>query len=158
MAQICGWVILSKVMLCFWDRWILWLLPNAAQITLTGILELSNGCWSLSSVPNEGLRFVICCGILSFGGLCVFMQTMSVTDNLGLGMYLPGKMIQTGISVILGYVFQFLLFHTSDRWYVSLWDIGIGLVAVILFVVFMRNPKITVAFRKKVMYNSLIQR
>ena len=158
MSQICGWVILSKVMLCFMDRWILWLIPNSAKITLTGILELSNGCWSLNSIPNEGLRFVVCCGILSFGGLCVFMQTMSVTGKLGLGMYLPGKLIQACISLILGYTFQIFLFHTSDRWNISLWNMGIWLVAVILFIVLIRNPKITVAFRKKMMYNSLIQR
>lgn len=158
MAQICGWVILSKVILCFLDRWIFWLLPNTVQVTLTGMLELSNGCWSLGSIPKEGLRFIICSAILSFGGICVAMQTLSVVGKLGLGMYLPGKLIQTIISVILGYVLQFPLFHQSDRWQVHLWIIIVAVIPAIIIVFFLYQKKITVAFQRKMMYNPIIRR
>lgn len=158
MAQICGWVILCKVMLCFLDRWILWLFPNEVRIMLSGVLELSNGCWALSGIPKEGLRFIICCGFLSFGGLCVMMQTVSVTGKLGLGMYLPGKLLQTGISLIMGYALQYPLFHPSDRWTLPLWAVGLTVIVIIISAVFIQNKKITVAFRKKMLYNPVIHR
>lgn len=158
MAQICGWVILSKVMLCFLERWILWLFPNEVRITLSGVLELANGCWALNEIPKEGLRFIICCGILSFGGLCVMMQTVSVTGKLGLGMYLPGKLLQTAISLIMGFALQYPMFHASERWKLPLWAIGLTVVCIILLAVFIRNKKITVAFRKKMLYNPVIHR
>ena len=158
MAQICGWVILSKVMLCFLERWILWLFPNSVQMLFTGILELANGSWALNEISKEGLRFIICCGILSFGGLCVMMQTVSVTGKLGLGMYLPGKLLQTGIALVMGYAFQHPLFHPSERWLLPLWAIGLTVACIILLAVFIRNKKITVAFRKKLLYNPVIPR
>lgn len=158
MAQICGWVILTKVMLCFLDRWILWLFPNSLQVMFVGILELANGCWSLSQISKEGLRFLICCGLLSFGGLCVMMQTASVTGKLGFGMYLPGKIMQTGFSLFLGYLLQNLLFHPSERYVLPLWVIISAIIGMILLILFVLNRKITVAFRRKMMYNPVIQR
>lgn len=158
MAQICGWVILTKVMLCFLDRWVFWILPNSLQVFLTGILELANGCWSLSKVSTEGSRFLICCGILSFGGLCVLMQTVSVTGKLGFGMYLPGKLLQTGFSLLLGYPLQYLLFHPSERYMLPLWAIIIAIISMTVIILFLQSRKITVAFRKKMMYNPVIHR
>lgn len=158
MAQICGWVILSKVILCFLERWFLWLLPNPLQVLFTGTLELSNGCWSLSQIPKEGLRFIICCGILSFGGLCVMMQTSSVTGKLGLGMYLPGKLLQSSLSVIMGFVMQFPLFHISERWIPPIGTTALFIIGVILLAFFLGIKKITVAFHKKMLYNPVIPR
>lgn len=158
MAQICGWVILSKVMLCFLERWILWLFPNSLQILITGILELSNGCWSLSQIPKEGLRFVICCGMLSFGGFCVMMQTASVTGKLGLGMYLPGKLLQTSLSVIIGFAMQFPLFHISERWKPTISTAVIILIGIVFLAFFLGIKKITVAFQDKILYNPVITR
>lgn len=158
MAQICGWVILCKVMLCFLERWILWMIPPSLQVTLTGVLELANGCWSLSEIPKEGMRFVVCSGILSFGGLCVAMQTTSVAGKLGLGMYLPGKLIQTVISVILAYFLQFPLFHTSEIWNIPLWILSLVPVLGGLIAIFLGKQKITVAFRRKMMYNPVTTR
>ena len=158
MAQICGWVILSKVLICFLDRWILWILPREVQILVTGTIELANGCWALGAIPTEGLRFVICCGILTFGGLCVTMQTVSVTGKLGLSMYLPGKALQTGVALIMGFGSHFVLFHQSDRWSPPLWTIFVSIIGFIFFVLLIQNRKITVAFRKKMMYNPVIPR
>lgn len=158
MAQICGWVILSKVMLCFLERWIFWLFPNSLQVLFTGILELSNGCWSLSQIPKEGLRFVICCGMLSFGGFCVMMQTASVTGKLGLGMYLPGKLLQTFLSVIMGFAMQFPLFHISERWTPTISTAVIILNGIVFLAFFLGIKKITVAFQKKMLYNPVIQK
>ncbi|MDD5864459.1 MAG: hypothetical protein PUD80_07490, partial [Firmicutes bacterium] len=62
MAAVCGWVILFRVLLAFLNRWILWMLPAAAQVALTGLLELSNGCCELMAVSDVPSRFCICAG------------------------------------------------------------------------------------------------
>lgn len=110
LTRVCGWIILFRIVLAFANRWFLWLLPTQAQIVVNGLMELTIGSTSLSYIANEGLRFVICAGILSFGGLCVALQTMSVTQSLGLGMYLPGKLLQGCISLLLAMITQFCLF------------------------------------------------
>jgi len=103
MANVCGWVVIFRVVLCFMKRWLLWLLPPEEQILLIGILELSNGCMELSVLKSETARYLCAAVFLALGGICVFMQTMSVVNQsgLGLGMYIPGKIIQTGLSCIL---------------------------------------------------------
>ena len=81
MGSICGWVILFKICLCFFDHWVMRLFPSEVKYILYGFTELANGCWLLTSLKNESLRFVLCNCFLSFGGLCVIMQTSSVTPS-----------------------------------------------------------------------------
>lgn len=109
MSGVCGWIILFRVVINFLNRWILWLLPDSAEVLVTGILELTIGCCELELIENAGLRFVIAAGILSFGGVCVAMQTASVLGNLGMRSYLLGKCIQTVISLILAFFLQLML-------------------------------------------------
>lgn len=99
-ASVCGWVILFKVVLAIFFSAIR---PQNGiyQAIITGILELSGGCIALSKISNLSLRFILCSALLSFGGVCVFMQTASVAAGLGTGLYLPGKLIQTLLSTLL---------------------------------------------------------
>ncbi len=106
LAAVCGWVILFRVVIAFITRWILWIFPDWVQVFVCGILELANGCCALDRMTNEGLRFIVCSGMLAFGGLCVCMQTASVTGELGFGQYFPGKVMQCGISVVLSFLCQ----------------------------------------------------
>lgn len=106
MALVCGWVIFFRICIAFICRWFLWYLPQTAQILLIGILELSNGCWALGEIGQISLRFLICSGILAFGGICVSLQTRSVTANLSLKGYFLGKLLQTGFSLCLAYGIQ----------------------------------------------------
>ena len=115
LIRVCGWIVLFRIVLAFANRWFLWLLHPQMQIAINGLAELTIGCTSLSYIPKEGLRFVICAGMLGFGGLCVTLQTMSVTEPLGLGMYLPGKLLQGMFSVILAMAAQYFLFSADDR-------------------------------------------
>ena len=115
MAYICGWVVFFRVVIAFLDRWVLWLLPVSARVIVYGILELANGCCNLNYIASDGLRFVICSGILAFGGVCVMMQTASVTGSLGLGYYLPGKLLQMAFSIILSFIAQMAIFHPTDK-------------------------------------------
>lgn len=114
MGYICGWIVLFRVILAFCDRWFLWLLPKAAQVGFYGILELANGCSALDAIPSIGLRFVLCSAMLAFGGICVTMQTASVTGKLGLGLYLPGKVLQCLFSIMLSFLVQWLCFTNRN--------------------------------------------
>ena len=100
MANICGWIIFFRVGIAFLNRWVLWILPAPWQVAVSGILELTNGCLSLSEIPNEAARFVLCSGLLAFGGISVHMQTLSVTNGLVLNYYFPGKILQTALSIL----------------------------------------------------------
>lgn len=106
LARICGWVILFRVVLAFADRWFLWMLPSWPRVLICGLTELTNGCMALPQITDEGLRFVLSCGMLSFGGLCVWMQTMSVIHpSLDKRLYFPGKVLHGCISTLLAWLF-----------------------------------------------------
>lgn len=101
MAVICGWVILFRIVTGFLEKWILWMLPQWIQVILIGFLELSNGCFQLSLIQQEELRFVLCSCMLAFGGICIFFQTAAVTEGLSLNSYMKGKMLQTLFCFLL---------------------------------------------------------
>ena len=109
-AKVCGWVILFRVFLTVQNRWVLRMLPKFLKTLIIGLQELSNGCIELNTVENVCARFVICSTMLTFGGLCVILQTKSVTEDLGLGLYFPGKCIQTGISTLISLIVSRLYF------------------------------------------------
>lgn len=109
-AQVCGWVILFRTMMAFLQRWILWLLPAEGQAAVIGALELSNGCCFLSEISDLRLRFVLCCGMLSFGGVCVAMQTVSVSQGLSMKNYWIGKGLQTVLCIAAAIAVQYRFF------------------------------------------------
>lgn len=110
MAGVCAWVVVFRVLLAVLNRWCFWLLPTPARLLLTGALELTNGCCALSDASGDALRFLLAAVMLGFGGLCVGMQTASVTGELGLGLYSPGKVMQAVISLLLAGAVQYALF------------------------------------------------
>lgn len=130
-AAVCGWVIIFRVLLAFSQKWYLWLISNEARVFVTGLVELSNGCYSLIVIPSAGARFVMCAAFLGFGGVCVTMQTMSVTNGLGLGMYFPGKVIQCSFSLLIAGLLQTVLFRSSERW--NEWLLYAGIAVFISF-------------------------
>ena len=115
MANVCGWVILFRVVISFLSRWILWVFPSALQIIIIGLLELTNGCCMLELIENEGLRFILASCILAFGGSCVGMQTMAVTGKLGTGLYFPGKIMQAIFSFLMAWIYQMLCYPTASK-------------------------------------------
>lgn len=150
MGLVCGWVVAFRVLLGFLDRWLFGMLPMAMRILISGILELSNGCLLLSQLPDEGLRFVFAGLFLSLGGLCVFMQTKSVTATTGIGWYLHGKLLQSLISLFLCLVLQSCIFTGSSQ--LSFLSIPIGL-AVILCTFGIRK-KLGMEKTEKMLYNT----
>lgn len=133
-AQVCGWIIIFRVVITFLQRWFLWLLTPQQQIMIHGFLELTIGCLSLMEVECEGLRFILCAAFLAFGGLCILMQTLSVTSPLGMGKYLSGKLLQMLISIILATFYQQMclpadaVFHPNIPFYV----ISLGIAGILV--------------------------
>lgn len=122
MLKICGWVILFRVLIGFLRRWFLGSLPVAAQVGLVGMLELSNGCCMLNQVQSEGLRFILCNGLLSFGGLCVVYQTASVCSGLRIQGYVIGKITQCAFCVLLAWIVYY------RKWLMLLFAVGLVLI------------------------------
>lgn len=114
MAAVCSWVILFRTAMAYFERWVFPRATPVIKAILTGILELSNGCISLQTIVSPGLKYIIAAGMLSFGGLCVAMQTRSVTKQIGGTLYLPGKILQASITVFLAYLSQPILFRNRQ--------------------------------------------
>ena len=114
MAGICSWIVMFRILITFLSRWVLWALPSQIQISIAGLLEIANGCMALYYIDQEGLRFIFASLFLNFGGLCVYMQTKSVTNILGTGMYFPGKILQCLISLLLSMLVQTIIFAKEE--------------------------------------------
>jgi len=154
MAGVCGWVILFRVILSFLEHWFFWLIPEWAQVILSGLLELANGCCSLDGITNEGLRLITASAVLGFGGVCVSMQTLSVTEGLGMGWYFPGKLLQTFFSLILATIFQASFFPEDHRLPILPACILLTMLILCIFVIILWKLQKSIAFRKQLVYNS----
>ena len=148
MASICGWIILFRLLIGCLQRWFLWLMPLPYRIALCGFLELTNGFTALQSLSDKNLQFLIAAILVSFGGLCVTMQTLSVLHrDLSSRLYFPGKVLQTCLCILLVSLLQAK---------VSLLT-GTSLIVAAGCVLFFRRTKKEVAFSKKMLYNDPIK-
>lgn len=117
MASVCGWVVLFRTLLAFFEHWFFWIMPETAEYLISGLLELANGCTILSNISSIGLRFQLFSVMLGFGGLCVALQTHSVLTGSGLSIrtYFPGKIAQASVSYLLCVIIQPLLPETIQH-------------------------------------------
>lgn len=94
-------------LLCF-----LPLSPTAVQGFFSGLLEMTNGAYLLSSAPdNLRLRLTLTAFLVSFGGLSILGQTFSVLSNVPIQKkdYLKGKFVHALFSsLFLYFAFPFL--------------------------------------------------
>lgn len=151
MTSVCGWVILFRVLLAFARRWFLWLLPADGQLLFTGLLELTNGCCLLQEAVSPGSRFVLASVLLAFGGFCVYLQTVSVTEGLGTGRYFPGKLLQTAFSLLLAYPAQLFLYPSGQQLSVTPAMLLLPMTALLPFLI--KIAKKPVAFSRSRVYN-----
>lgn len=107
MSGVCGWVVLFRMVLSFFDRWFSFFFPRSLWTFLSGLCELSNGCCALSDIGSVPLRFVLCSVMLAFGGLCVAMQTVNVTPGISKRYYFPGKLGQAFLSFLFSAAFAY---------------------------------------------------
>lgn len=152
MAYICGWIILFRILLSIGNYWFTGALSPLPRILLTGTAELTNGCLELSSVENQALRFVLCTGMLSFGGLCVTMQTSSVFPELPMGVYILGKSTQSAVCIAISLLLQYVIFPRQNRLTVPyyIWCILAVTVCLLFFILY---RKISVEKKKNIVYN-----
>ena len=137
MAVICGWIILFRILTEYLSCWLFRFLPEALQVILSGTLELSNGCCNLVMIENVSARFLACSCLLSFGGLCITMQTASVIGRLSIKPYLMGKLLHTVFSMILS--ISYLCFGWAAL--------------IVAAACFVSVPKKTVDFQNRKVYN-----
>ena len=150
MAAICGWIILFRVYITILDKWLLWQLPDVLQITLYGILEISNGCCSLTKIDSSAVRFLLFSCFLAAGGMCVTMQTKTVAAPLSLHWYIAGKGIQCLISMALcGFLIP-LLFPSDVLSTGAIFLIVIP--STLIYMITRHFPKKTVDFHSSVLY------
>lgn len=140
MAYVCGWVVLFRMILTYLDRWFLWMLPTQTRVAVSGILELSNGCVQLNLIKNTGLRFILASVFLSLGGVCVALQTASVTQGLSLKTYFPCKLLQAAVSFLLAAAVQYLL-PVSQTCTLSPVLMAAVFVFTIILAAFLRKPQ-----------------
>lgn len=153
MVTVCSWVIVFRLVLGFCDRWFLWLLPVEARVLFAGILELSNGCVMLRELSQDGMRFILASVMLSFGGLCVGMQTLSVTENLGCASYFPGKVLQTLICASLSCILQIFVFSKEESVIISPAAFLVLGILTVLYLYLLHRKKV-VAFTGRMLYNT----
>ena len=151
-ATICGWIVIFRILIGFLRRWFLWLLPADVSVFVSGMIELTNGCIMLPTLTNEGTRFILASVMLSLGGLCVIMQTHSVSHELGLGFYFPGKLIQTAISVLLSFLLQPILFYDGNVYHIN--PVIILLILATTLIGLILSRKKVVDFIKSLLYNN----
>lgn len=150
MALVCGWVVLFRALLAFCSKWFLWLLPSEMQVLFAGIMELTNGCTRLGEISSESLRFTMASIMLSAGGLCVGMQTVSVTQGVGCGYYFPGKILQSLLAGLISAALAPLIFQ--DAAHVEFPVLICSIISISLIMYFLRRKKV-VAFEGRMVYN-----
>lgn len=142
MSSVCGWVIFFRMVFEFLNRWLLNQIPPLAQIVLTGLIELSNGALRLNLIDDISIRFLIASIILSLGGLCILMQTLTVFPKLDIRHYLTGRMLHAAISFLLSMI---VILFQNGRAVTAMLFLGIGLTGIFSFRLYGRKTKKEVA-------------
>ena len=101
LAIVCCWIIFFRIICGIILKYIESHIPCDLSALIIGMIELANGITYIQSIPGEGLRFIMCAGLLAFGGICVIMQTSTVIKPLSVMPYIVGKIIQAVISVLI---------------------------------------------------------
>jgi len=139
MVGVCSWILIFRVVIAFIEKWFFWRMTQICQTTIIGLLELANGCSALGYISNDSIRFIMCSGFLGFGGICVALQTISVTEGLGMTWYFIGKILQGCLSMWLAALISgYLPAYT--------------LLLILPILLFFKYKK-TVAFQRKLVYN-----
>ena len=152
-AIISGWVIMFRIIIAFSNRWFLWSFPASAQSIYCGFLELTNGCFSLKNISSEGMRFILCSYFLSFGGICVFLQTTTVATKLNCRTYIRGKALQSILSLLISTALHYFLFPVESRA-----NIPIVVIVALCIAGFILTGRISckkgIAFPQEMVYNT----
>ena len=156
MAMICGWVVLFRILITVIHQRILFILGDKMFPIFSGILELTNGCSMLQNYSIFSIRLVLMSGFLGFGGLCVAMQTHTILSNAGVSFtpYLPAKITQAAISIIVSSVVAMICFPEEKVVRLS-WVLISGLVILSYKLVYhQKSSEKVLSFPGKMMYTN----
>lgn len=141
---VCTWIILSKTAIQIINKWFLHKLCTFLQVIFVGIFELSNGCIDLMKLDSLSWRYILCALFLSLGGLCITLQTVSVTKGLSKRLYFPGKALQAVFSTTLATLTYPLLFQEKNILPTPL-VLSICIILSVTIVLFLKKSKKAVA-------------
>lgn len=77
------------------------LLPASLPRIVTGAVEMVA---AVASLRGDAFGFAAAAGITAWGGLSVHCQTMAVVGELSLRYHVMGKILQTGVAVVMAVV------------------------------------------------------
>ena len=105
---VCGYVVLFSALLGMLTP--LQALPPLARALCAGFLELGSGAAALRGLPTTPPVLAAASFLLSWGGLSVHCQTMSLLQGSGLSTrcYWSGKLLQALFSAFLAGLVIFL--------------------------------------------------
>lgn len=146
MGNICATVIIFKVFLSIGDYYSGKFVRQEIWTILTGFIELTNGSVLLGNIAYEAKRFIMAAGMLSFGGLCVHMQTASVSSPGTYKCYLFCVLLKTIISILFAIIF---IKVRRFYWFIIIYILLLSVIKLLKHIII----KKTVAIRKKVLYN-----
>ena len=153
MCAVCGWVLIFRVLTEFLERYIGKLTSSYWLICIKAFLELSNGCFSLYTIDNVGLRFVLFSIFLSFGGLSVWLQIKSAAaDMVGLD-FVYGKLLHIIFCALLSLTVQPIIFHGNISNTFLIGGILFCLFGICILIYIIKSRKIRVEKRPQLMYN-----
>ena len=94
------------------------LTPECLRRAAAGVLEVSNGVWTLQSGGSLPARLVLASLMLGWGGLSVHLQTLTLLEGSGLrpGPYLAGKALHGLCSAGLTALALFLFPQAVPAW------------------------------------------
>lgn len=120
MALVCAWVIIMKICTDFIFPILPSSLSETTETVLLGLLEITGGCCALIGESQIGKAFLLFNTFTAFGGICVLLQTHSVTEGkVDFRCYWGGKTTQTAFSLLISEILQFT-FPSEERYFLSI--------------------------------------
>ena len=99
-TRVGGYIILFSILFSLAEQ-----LPYSA---FTAFLEITNGIpFLICSDFSYSIRFALCLGLVSFGGLCSIIQTRAMLQNSGLSIrpYIKEKLITAMVTSLFAYIY-----------------------------------------------------
>ena len=153
MATICCWIMLFHILTDIIGKIAADSPIKGILMPVLGFIEISNGSLSLANHPSLTVKILLFSAYINFGGLCVAMQTYTVSKSLHFSNYLTGKLLQSVIGIIL--MIPILPWLTG----LSIHPL-LNIVCLSIFPVLIsgRKMKKTVAFTVRIPYNKNTQK
>lgn len=148
MGRICGWILCFRVAMSYVEAYVPIVNPIVRAVVF-GFLELTNGCVSLRDIPLVYMRFIIVNGMLSFGGMCVWMQSAGTVKGLSLKWFSVGKILQSILSISFAIIMGKFLFKTEA----NVLPLGVFILSAMVIAGVLCWKKV-VAFLRSMLYNN----